>query len=125
MKLRTWIVLLWLTAVSAFAQCEPPPLDFQDNLRGDYRYTVWSWQDPPGCTFFLEGTRTLEPDANAIWFTLEPTYSFRFVTFTNGMYRISPITKRVIIDMEDFSEPGADDGSPFAPQCWYVRPKLY
>ena len=119
---------VWLLCLArAQAQCPTPTLDFRDNILGDYNKVVWAWYDPPGCEFVLEGTRQLDPDPyndpSAIWFTCMPTYKWRSVVYTNGMYRISPIGKRVFVDMEDLSEPGSLEGlsKPFAPQAWWFR----
>lgn len=117
-----------LLCLSARAQCVDPALGFQDNIGGDHRFIVLSWADS-GCVSFLEGTRQVDPDPftdpNAVWFTLQPTFHFRQIIPTNGGFRIGPITKRVLIDMEDFRDPFAETNTIYAPQCWFVRFKNY
>ena len=104
-----------LLAIGAKSQnvCPEPELTFRDNYAGDYTKVVFSWQDPPGCTFFAEGTRNVENTPDVVWEILQPTFHTRSVTFTNRAYRIGPLYKMVIVDM---SEP-----APF----WWVRPVFW
>lgn len=108
-------------------ECTAPTIEFQDNYRGDPSKVVFHWEDPPGCEYFLEGTQSLDVEApNASWFILQPTITFRKITFNKekGLYAISKPLKRVIVDLNQ-SDITPSVGSPYAPMVWYVRPRLW
>ena len=115
MKVKILMLALCALALEVTGQnaCPEPELTFKDNYAGDYTKVVFSWQDPPGCTFFAEGTRALENTPEAVWEIVQHTFHTRSVTYTNRAYRIGPLYKLVIIDM---AQP-----EPF----WWVRPVFW